>query len=583
MDVNQYLQQGLAFHNAGDLSQAVRCYRAVLESDPTNVDALNLMSVLALQAGEARMAEDLARQAVAGDPTYFAAHLSLGNALQALGEVKAAAECFQRVVMLNESSAEGYCNLASALNALDRFDAANDAAVQALVLNPDMPAAHNNFGVALLGQGSAEEAAECFQKCVALDPQFTEGWHNLGNACAGLGDHEGALNAFAHALQIEATAERFYNLGNAFLALMRLDEAARCFSQAIEIDNQMADAWSNLSMVLRYAGNLAEAEDVQRAAVSLAPDDAEVHFNLATLLLQQGKYAEGWAEYEWRWGLPDFQASVRDFGKPRWDGAPLEGRTLLVSAEQGFGDAIQFCRLVPLAAARGGRVVLECRPGLERLFASLAGCAQVVPLGAPLPDFDVHVPLMSLPHILGLEVGRIPADVPYLTAPAGVSRFDDLAAVAGLKIGIAWAGKESRRDNRIRSCAAKDFAPLADLPGITLYSLQVGPAAGLGELAGRGNVHDLAPRLGDFADTAAAIAQLDLVISVDTSVAHLAGALGKPAWVLLSRPSNAFLWMEGRDDSPWYPATRLFRQPEAGDWAGLLSQVKQELAAQVAP
>ncbi|MGE5514878.1 MAG: tetratricopeptide repeat protein [Bacteroidota bacterium] len=578
MDLESELKRGIALHDAGQLGDAARCYQAILDQDPGNVDALNLMSALANLAGEAAFAADLARQAIAGDDSYFAPYLALGNALQNLGDIDGAVEAFRHAIRLNDASAESYCNLASALNACNRFDEAVDAAVQALVLKPDFPEAHNNFGNALLGQGNTEDAVECYEKSLALNPDFAEAWQNLGNAHLRAGDAEAALGAFARALQLEETAERFHNLGNAFLALAQFEPAARCFAQAIESDPGLHDAWMNLSVALKGLGQLADAEAVQRDAVQLRPEDAEAHFNLAVLLLQQGKYAEGWAEYEWRWQLPEFQQLLRDFPQPRWDGGRFDGRTLLVTAEQGYGDALEFCRFVPLVAALGGRVVLECRPGLERLLQTLAEGVEVVALGAPLPDFDLHAPLMSLPGLLGVTLENLPAAVPYLAVPAGSRGFPALAEPAKLKVGLAWAGKATRQDNAFRSCTLDDLAPLLDEAGAEFFSLQVGPAGGLGRWQGRGNLHDLAPDLSDFVDTAAAIAQMDLVITVDTSVAHLAGALAKPVWVLLSRPSNGFLWMDGRSDSPWYPSVRLFRQTVPGDWVGTLSEVKAELA-----
>lgn len=577
MDVELELQRGIAFHSAGDLSNAARCYQAVLLHAPGNVDALNLMSALATLAGKPDIGADLAREAIAGDDSFFAPYLSLGNALQVLGDAAGAVEAFSRGVALNSQSAEGFSNLSSALSTCGRFEEASDAATRALALNPDLSEAHNNFGNALRGLDSPAEAVECYEKAVALNPDFVEAWQNLGSTRLEIGAAHGALEALLRALELEPNAARFHNLGNAFLALNQFDEAARCFAQAIEQDGAFLDAWMNLSVALKSQGLLAEAEAVQRDAVTLAPDDAEAHFNLAVLLLQQGKMEEGWAEYEWRWRLPHFQPLLRDLGKPRWKGEEFDGRTLLITSEQGYGDALEFARFVPLAALRGGRVIVECRPGLERLFSTLKGCTEVVTFGADLPAFDLHLPLMSLPGVLGVTLDNIPAELPYLGGPPGAADFSALTTASGLKIGIAWAGKASRRDNLSRSCSLDDFAPLLEIAGAEIFALQVGPSAGLGPWAARDNVHDLSPDLTDFADTAAAISQLDLVVSVDTSVAHLAGALGKPTWVLLSQPNNAFLWMEDRRDSPWYPSVRLFRQTTPGDWAGCMTAVVDEL------
>lgn len=571
MDFEADLKQGIAFHNEGRLGDAARCYQAVLAADPGNVDALHLMSVLATMSGDAAFGVDLARQALAGDPSFFAAYVSLGNALQTLGQLEDAVGAFQQAVHLNPQSAEALTNLASALNDLERFDEACDVAARAVVLDPDLAEAQNNFGNALNGLGSPAEAAECYEKCLALRPDMVEAWRNLGLARAELGEREGAVDAFVKALELDPGPGRFLDLGNALLEVAQFDQAARCFAQAVEMDGGFVDAWMNLATALKGMGQLEQAEAVQRDALALAPDDAEAHFNLAVLLLQQGKMAPGWAEYEWRWKLPSFQPVLRPWNAPRWDGGRFDGKTLLVTVEQGFGDAIQFSRFLPQAAALGGRVILECRPELVTLMGTLAGVAQVVAAGDEVPTFDVHVPLMSLPGLLGVTLDTLPAQVPYLSVPAGIDDFADVAAATGLKVGLVWAGKASRSDNDWRSCRVEDLAPLTALSSVRLYSLQVGNAKMVG------GVSDLGPRLVDFAHTAAAIQALDAVVAVDTAVAHLAGALGKPVWVLLSRPSNGFLWMDQRGDSPWYPTAKILRQDSPGDWSPVISTLCAQL------
>lgn len=572
VEQERILQRGIELHGAGELGDAARCYQAVLEVDPGNVDALYLMSVLAAHTGHLELAERLAREAIAGADGYFAPYIALGNVLQQGGALDEAEAAFRAALVRNPQSAEAECNLSSVLNAKGCFDAAATAAARALVINPDFVEARNNLGNALMGQDAVEDAAECYALCVAANPDFADSWSNLGAARTRLGDGEGALEAYARALQIEETPDRLLAVGVAFLAVGQFEPAARCFAQILELDGRNLDAWNNLAVALKSLGRLAEAEAVQRDAVALAPDDAEIRFNLALLLLQQGKWREGWAEYEHRWGMAEFRALDRGFVQPGWDGAAFPGQTLLITAEQGFGDAIQFSRFIALAAERGGRVVVECRPELRRLLATAPGCAETVVLGDALPPFDLHVPMMSLPRVLGLELETLPAPSSYLGVPAGAADFADVAAAPGLRVGLVWAGKASRGDNVLRSCSPGDLAPLLALDGASFFSLQVGGGAAVWP-AGRAP-RDLSGRLGDFADTAAAVAALDLVIVVDTAVAHLAGALGKPAWVMLPRPCNGFLWMDDRTDSPWYPTARLFRQAAPGDWAGVVAAVR---------
>ena len=380
------------------------------------------------------------------------------------------------------------------------------------------------------------------------------------------------------------SAVKHYNLANTALLLDRFEEALDGFARAIEIEPDYLDAHCNLGVALQSLGRLDEAIVHLRRAVELAPaetESADLHWNLSLALLKNGDYLEGWREYEWRWQTPTFADFKREFSQPEWAGEPFQGKTILIHCEQGFGDAIQFARFVPLVAARGGRVVLECRPELKRLFATLDGVDAVIGLGDPLPPFDVQVAHMSLPRVLDIRLETIPADVPYLRVPDDAPADARITEAAGLKVGFAWAGSATRSDNIKRSCEPALFAPFVDVPGTVFFSLQVGPYAD--QLAEVGPaVVDVTDTLDDFADTAAVIGALDLVVSVDTAVLHLAAALGRPAWGLMSEPTG-FLWMTERDDSPWYPTVRLFRQPAPGDWESVFQAAREELALLAGP
>lgn len=575
METATLLEQGLACHAAGRLGDAARHYRAVLEQDPGNVDALNLMGSLVLLAGDSEAAATLARQAIARQPGWFAPFVTLGNALQQAGRPDAAVDAFREALKREPRSAEAHCNLASALNALGRYDDAVMAAVEAIMLNGMLAAAHTNFGNALMGLGNWGEAVEAFLKVVALEQDDAEGWYNLGCAYAADGQDEAAAASLSRSLQLRPSASAHYNLGNLHLRDGRAAEAETEFRATLALSPDLPDAGINLAAALGEQGRLAEAEAVLRRIVAARPDLADAHFNLSLILLRQGRFEEGWREYEWRWQRPDFQGLRRSFPQPAWDGGALDGRTLLVTVEQGFGDALQHCRFVAAAARRGGRVVLECRPGLGRLLAGLEGVAQVVEaqaFDAALPPFDCHAPLLSLPRLLGVTLADLPGPVPYLRPPGDGSAFADVAAADGIRVGLVWAGSATRARAGRRALAFAELAPLLAVPGCRFFSLQVG-----GEAPGV-PVTDLSGRLGDFADTAAAVAALDLVVTVDTAVAHLAGALGKPVWLLLSTPCDGFLWMDGRADSPWYPSARLFRQSRTGDWSGAVSAAAAALA-----
>jgi hypothetical protein len=297
----------------------------------------------------------------------------------------------------------------------------------------------------------------------------------------------------------------------------------------------------------------------------------QLHLAVAQHLLARGRFPEGWKEFEWRWKAGE--VSLTPFAQPPWDGSPLEGRRILLWAEQGLGDSIQFIRYAPLVKRGGGTVLVECQPRLASLLASAPGVDQVVAFGGALPEFDVHLPLQSLPRALGTTLETIPAEVPYLSvAPALIERWRARMGHAGtFRVGLAWAGNPSQANDRNRSMPGEHFAALAEIPGCALYSLQAGPRAG--ELSG---VTSLGPEFREVADTAAAILNLELVISVDTMVAHLAGALDVPVWTLLSAAAD-YRWLLEREDSPWYPGMRLFRQARLGDWKELVERVAEAL------
>ena len=575
MDVQAKLNEGREHHRQGRLGDAGRCYKAVLEADPDNVDGLNLMSVLAQMAGDMQMAASLAMRAIELQPDWYPPYVALGNACQAGGRADLAVDAFQKALTLSADSPEPYINLASALNDLGRHAEAAKMAVEAIVIDSSLPEAHNTFGNALVGMGSPEEAIEAYQKVVYLRPDWDAPWFNIGIALAAQGKHGEALASYRHAIGLRDDASTRYNLANSLAQLGRRDEALLEYKAALALNPDYVDAYNNVGAMLKDMERLDEAEDWLQQAVARSPDSADLHWNLALVQLMRGDWDNGWREYEWRWRMPTFTPFVRDFGCPSWQGEDLAGKTVLVSAEQGFGDAIEFCRLAPLLKARGAIVVLECRQGLKRLFATLAGIDRVVSPGDDYGRFDFTAPLMSLPYRLGLRQQDVPT-APYLGVPEGAGDFADVAAAPGLKVGLVWAGGATRRDNAQRSCTAADLRPLLDIAGCTFFSLQVGDKAA--EVADLPGIVDLAPRLGDFADTAAAVAALDLVISVDTGVVHLAGAMGKPVRVLLSKPSNGFLWMLGRGDSVWYgDGFQLLRQRSPGDWAELVEQLTGQL------
>jgi Flp pilus assembly protein TadD len=463
-----------------------------------------------------------------------------------------------------------------------RLSQARDLYQQILAQQPDHAGALHLSGVIALQEGRNDLAVDLIGKAIALGPSSPEAHCNLGIALQEKGQLTGAVAAYRRAIALKPNYPAAHsNLGAALRDTDKLDEAIAAFRQAIALGPSFADAHSNLGIALRDKGQLDDAITAYRQALALKPDYPEAHHNLALLLLLRGDFLAGWNEFEWRWRCKQFPSPCRTFDQPQWDGSDLAGRTILLHAEQGFGDTIQLIRYVPLVASRRGKVILQCGPELQRLLGRTTGIARWVGPGGDLPPFDIHCPLLSLPRAFGTTLQSIPQAVPYLQADAeGVERWRrELAADGGrFRVGLAWAGRPTHRNDRNRSLSLSTLAPLAQARGMTFYSLQKGeagkqaanPPAGL-ELV------DWTAELNDFADTAALIANLDLVISVDTAVVHLAGAMAKPAWTLLPFVPD-WRWLLEREDSPWYPTMRLFRQPSRGDWGSVIARVAEALA-----
>ncbi len=583
MDAKQQLQKALKLHQAGQTGDAAMIYGEIIRANPGNVDALNLLASILTDAGNLDSALNLCRQATTIAPDFFAPWVTMGNTLQAMGRLEEAADAFRRSCSLNTESPHAFTNLGSVLNALKRFEEARDACKTALTLDPTMAAAYNNLGHAHLGLGEEPEAETAFARAVELVPGFSDALYNLGTTLSRMGRADEAIPHLEAALRLTPhQVNKTYNLALAYAQAGRYETAEATYRACLNLDPGHEDSLNNLAATLKDLGRPGEAEDYLRQALAANPDDAQLHWNLSLVLLQTGKFEEGWREYEWRWESPGFTTQKRDFNKPAWDGGEAPGATLLLHAEQGFGDAILAARYVPPAAKGCNRIVVECRPGLERLLGTLDGAAEIVTMGDDLPPFDLQLPMMSLPRAFGTTLKTVPAEIPYLTVPDGAEADSRIAEADGIRVGIVWAGSATLKKDVERSLDPKLFRMLAGVEGVTLFSLQVGgPTQGFEALADLGNAVDLAPGITDFADTAAAVAALDLVVSVDTAVAHLAGALGKPVWTLHA-VNASHQWLMEREDSPWYPTMRLFRQPDRGEWQPVMAQVTEALKAMAA-
>ncbi len=447
---------------------------------------------------------------------------------------------------------------------------------QILHNDPNCLQALHLLGTIAFQMGYPDAAIGHYQKAIAQDPDYVWVYHDMGIALRKQGQFEAAIAAYRKAIALQPDcAESYYNLGNVLQLQNRRDDAIACQQKAIALKPDFSRAHYNLGKLFQDQEELEKAIACYERTIALNPDNIDSRWNLAVALLTAGSLKRGFTEYEWRWQV---QGNLpRRFSAPLWDGSQLAGKAILLHAEQGFGDTLQFIRYVPLVAQRGGNVVVECQPALMRLLATVDGIQQLVTRGDPLPEFKVHAPLMTLPKIFGTDLHTVPAQVPYFFPPATPFTLDSDADTA-LKVGLVWAGNPQRENDQLRSCSLAQFFKLLDIDGIAFYSLQKGTkAAELSQMPQcSARIQDLSHHLNDFADTAAIVAQLDLVISVDTAVAHLAGGLGKPTWVLLSRPAD-WRWLLDRVDNPWYPSMRLFRQQQAGRWEAVFDSVAEAL------
>lgn len=637
---SELLRAGLACYQAGRLAQAAYYYRQVLDLQPRNPDALHLSGLVAWQKGEAAEAERLFRAAIAANSRIGPYYNNLGLLLTSLGRYAEAAEAFQQAIRLAPRDPEARLNLAQLKQQNGELAAALQLYQEAIALDPRRPETYNNLGNLLAAQGRLEEAARALETALELRPQYAEARLNLAALHKRAGRLEQAEQQCRQAIQLApALAAAYVNLTAILLAQGRSQEARAACRKALELDPQSleancnwasilleerqfvaaetlcrqllarwpqhAETWNNLGSALQEQGRLEEAESCYRQALALAPDypaaqlnlanayaarrrlkEAEqcyrsilerhpdhvgAHFHLGLTLLLSGRWKEGWPEYEWRWRRPEFFR--RQFTQPLWDGRPLGGSAVvLVHAEQGLGDTVQFVRYLPWVKERSqARVVFECQPALVNLLQHFPGADQVIPAGAPLGAFDCHIPLLSLPRVFAAEPHTVPLAGGYLRLPPALTEFwrTQLDAIGRPAIGLVWAGNPRYPSDHLRSIAPHRLAPLLSLAGVHWIDLryQGEPLAPLHQPL-RGNAQ--------LVDAAALITALDLLISVDTLFAHLAGALGAPVWTLL-RYVPDWRWGCQADATPWYHSMRLWRQRAPDDWEEVLERVAGEI------
>jgi tetratricopeptide (TPR) repeat protein len=571
---------------SGDVAQAEQLYRKALEQNPADLDAhLNLGTALQSLGKQAEAAAQF-EAALALDPNNADTRLKLGNTLAAQGKLIEAGLQYEQSLALQPGNAHAHMNLGNVLQSLSRPSDAILCYDRAIQCDPKLADIYLNYGNALHSQANRSQAKEMYQKALVLQPKFATAHMNLGRVLEEEKQLDEAITSYHRALALQPNYPAAHmNLGNALQAQGKPLEAIVHYERALTFRPNYAEVHTNLGGALQSLGRLDEAIASHDRALALKPDYALAHMNRALALLLSGNFHEGWLAHEWRWRVNSFTSPNRNFPQPQWlgeqSGEALHGKRILLHAEQGLGDTIQFLRYVPLVHAAGGTILLELPHTLLRLAANLPYIAELIAFGDPLPPFDLHCPLMSLPLAFGTELATIPAEVPYLTVPNSEKDAARAAAInlswpsSGLRVGLVWAGNPTHAKDRFRSIPFSAFAPLLDLEGVHLFSLQMGPAAEqLVPYADR--IPTLTFPGADLADTAARISHLDLVISVDTAIAHLTGALGIPVWLLLSTEVD-WRWLIHHDDSPWYPTARLFRQAELGCWDDVLERVASEL------
>jgi tetratricopeptide (TPR) repeat protein len=518
MNVNKKFRLAVKYYQAGNLQQAENLYKEILENQPDNIDAL-----------------------------YF-----LGVILQHKKD----------------------------------YDSAISSYRKTLHLNPHNPDVYYNLGLIFQDKAEADEAIKCYRQAIKLKPNFADVYYNLGLIFQDNAEADNAIANYKIFLQFNSKdADAYLNLGHAYQMKGQLDEAITYFQKAIQFNTDLPEAYCNLGSAFRDKVQPEVAIPYYQKAIQLYPDFADAHWGLARSLLLAGNFNQGWKEYEWRWKSTDylkyscFHRPV-NFTQPILNGSDIAGHTVLIYAEQGLGDEIQFVRYAPLVAQHGAKVIIECHKELSTLLQPIESVKHVIVQGEPLPDFDVQCPLLTLPLVFNTTLENIPAKVPYIFVnPVLRQGWKDKIQQdnSKMKVGLVWNGNPKNKNDMNRSIPFSKISQFIHCSDITFYSLQKGNAAEQSRNRPLGmKLVDLSEEINNFSDTAAIIENLDLTISVDTSVAHLAGALGKPIWTLIPFAPD-WRWMLNREDSPWYPTMRLFRQLSPGDWESVIFRVKDEL------
>ena len=586
--LGKLLNEAISLHRAGRLADAEAACRQILKTDPSDFNARHLLGITHYQRGNYEEAIHEIDLALRANPKEASAHSNRGNALQVLKRLDEALTSYDRAIALNPDYFDAFYNRGIALQGLKRLEEALASYDRAIALKPDHADAFNNRGNTLRELKRFDEALTSYDRALALKANYPEAFNNRGATLAEMNRLEEALASYDRAIALKPDyAHAFNNRGTSLAEMNRLEEALASYDRAIALKSDYAHPLNNRGNVLQELKRLDEALTSYERAIALKPDDADAIAARAQCGLRLGRYIEGWADYEWRWQSTRFPSKRPDCASfAIWQGEDLKGRHLLVYAEQGLGDTLQFARYLPLLIQKQCRVTFLTPAKLIRLLRSLPSEIEIVCTLSPERRFDFQCALMSLPHRLGTDLSSIPQSARYLRAEDGlVNRWKKQIGEDGFKIGIVWQGNPHAKADQGRSVPLAQYFALARLPGVRLISLQKGHGLEqLAELPKDVSIETLGDDFDNgsdaFVDTAAVMSSLDLIVTADTAVAHLAGALGRPTWVALKYVPH-WTWLLEREDSPWYPTVRLFRQSEPNEWPPVFANIANELRSLV--
>jgi tetratricopeptide (TPR) repeat protein len=616
MNISSSLSLAIQHYNAGNFVESERICKNILSERPEQFDVLHLLGVISLEQGNFDAAINYFEKAIKLKETNPYAYFNLGNVYAKKGDVDQAILCYEKAVRLNPQFADAYHNLAFLLQKKGCFDEAIDNYKMSLKLNPELIDAYYNIGTILQDRKQLDEAEAYYKMALRHDPAYVDSYYNLAGIYRDKEQFDDAVKYYQRALQFNTNLfDANLNLGvilgkkgdvdnaityyqkamqlnpnqigihNAIGSILRekgmLDEAIRHFRKELLIHPDNADAFCNMGNVLHEKRQMDEAISYYKKAMELNPEHIDAHWGFALTLLLQRDFPQGLREFEWRLKIHQLILKRHVYSEPMWNGSDISGKRILLISEQGIGDTIQFIRYVPLVAQRGAKIVVQCHKELTSLIRGMDNIEAVVSHDEHIEGFDTYCYLLSLPHIFNTIPETIPVRIPYVTADPVLrdkwkERFSD--DDGKIRVGLVWSSNpKNTMLHYKKSFSLHTFSPLTNFNGVTFYSLQKGEAAAEVKNPPVGmKLVDYTEEISDFSDTSALIENLDLVISVDTAVAHLAGAMGKRVWTLLPFVPD-WRWMLDREDSPWYPTMRLFRQPSGGDWAAVIAQVRDEL------